>query len=279
MLPNLLAINNGAELKLDISFYQQQKMRSYGLNHFNIRASIASPADVAAVMGVYECKNLYQKLYCRVEALMPKHYYRHYKEDGWWGHEPGLYKIKGKVYLEGYWQHYKYFEQLDKQILDELTLEQSAEMQAYKVFDSVIADVASISLHVRRGDYITDKNAADLMGILPLSYYERAIAYICERVDNPSFYIFSDDLDWAKDNLKINRPVTFVDIDGGKKDYLELTLMSMCRHNILANSSFSWWGGFLNPNENKIVISPKHWVKQPDINNKTILSFPQWVQL
>jgi hypothetical protein len=274
-----LAIKNGDRVKLDISFYMGQQMRNYGLKYFNINADIATEDDVASVMDVYKCKFILQKIYCGIESVLHKHYNRHYKEDGWWRYEPSLYKIKGNVYLEGYWQHYKYFEGLDKQIFDELSLKNASEAERYSVFDAVHADDSSVSLHIRRGDYVTDRSAADLMGILPLSYYERAIEYICERVYNPSFYIFSDDLEWARTNLKIKQPTTFVNIEDGKKDYLELVLMSRCRHNILANSSFSWWGGFLNQNKAKIVIAPKQWVKQPDVNKTIFISFPDWVQL
>jgi len=97
------------------------------------------------------------------------------------------------------------------------------------------------------------------------------------KIRHPTFYIFSDDLNWVKSNLALNVEMVFVDIDNGTKDYLELNAMAKCRHNIIANSSFSWWGAFLNKNENKIVIGPKSWVVNEVLNHKIHILFPNWV--
>ena len=278
-LARQLAIQNNDQLKLDISFYANQSLRSYRLDKYNIQAKIAQPDQMDKLLSVYNSPSVYNKIYRRIEGRLPKQYKRHYREREWWGYEPEVFNITGNVYLEGYWQHYQYYQNLDKRIFDELTLKDTTEQSSYALFKQVQQDHSSVSLHIRRGDYITDKQANNLMGILPLTYYQRAIEHIKGKIKTPSFYIFSDDLDWAKDNLKIDAPVSFADIDGGSKDYLELDLMSSCRHQIVANSSFSWWGAFLNRNPSKIVVSPAQWVKQEEINNKTFLHFPAWVKL
>ncbi|MBD1393296.1 alpha-1,2-fucosyltransferase [Mucilaginibacter glaciei] len=278
-LARQIAIKNNDDLKLDISFYESQNLRNYTLNYYNIKAAIATRTDVEKVIGLYEQTSPYARLHCTAERYLPKQYKRFYKEAQWWGYEPNVFKIKGDVFLEGYWQHYKYFQNIQPQIFDELNLTNAVGINDYAIYRQVKQDERSVSLHIRRGDYLTDTDANKLMGILPLQYYRDAIGYISERLADPQFYIFSDDLDWARDNLTIDAPVNFVDIDNGKKDYIELAVMSACRHNILANSSFSWWGAFLNQNRDKIVISPRDWIKQPEINNRTYLQLPGWVKM
>jgi hypothetical protein len=274
-----LAIKNNVSLKLDISFYRDQSLRSYRLDKYNISATIADTGDLNNVLGVYTDPTVYGKIYRKVEKHLPKQYKRLYKESEWWAYEPELLKITDRTYLDGYWQHYKYYEYLDKRIFDELTLKDAGELSQHTISKAVQQDESSVSIHIRRGDYITDNEANKLMGILPMEYYQRAIKHIREKVKTPSFYVFSDDLDWAKDNLRIDGAVSFADIDNGSKDYLELDLMSKCRHNIMANSSFSWWGAFLNRNADKVVVSPSQWIRQEAINKKTFLHYPGWVKL
>ena len=107
----------------------------------------------------------------------------------------------------------------------------------------------SVSIHIRRGDFVKVK-----CRLLELSYYQKAIQYMREKFKNPHFYVFSDDIQWAKDNLKTNADVTFVDWTTSAEE--DLHLMTKTNHNIIANSSFSWWGAFLNKNKEKIVIIP-----------------------
>jgi len=99
------------------------------------------------------------------------------------------------------------------------------------------------------------------------------------KINNPHYFIFSDDLSWARENVKITAPVTFVDFKDNSKDTVELNLMSKCYHNIIANSSFSWWGAFLNTNPGKIVIAPANWVVDKEKNKKIQLQFPSWIKL
>ncbi len=137
----------------------------------------------------------------------------------------------------------------------------------------------SVSIHLRRGDYVSDPWAFHTMGPLPVKYYYKAIDYMSKKLSDPCFYIFSDDLDWVKDNIKIEAPVSFVEIANGTKDYLELDIMSKCSHNIIANSSFSWWGAFLNQNPDKIVIAPAQWVIADEINKRIELQLPSWIKM
>jgi hypothetical protein len=122
-----------------------------------------------------------------------------------------------------------------------------------------IQDVQSVAVHVRRGDYITNPNNFASLGLCPLEYYEDANDFIEQHVKNPHFFIFTDDPEWAREHMKFSGPTKVVDHNLGKADYEDLRLMTHCRHFIIANSSFSWWGAWLASNPDKIVIAPKTW--------------------
>jgi hypothetical protein len=113
---------------------------------------------------------------------------------------------------------------------------------------------------VRRGDFAALKVVERLMGKTDLSYYDRAVHYIGERILKPEFFVFSDDIAWCRENLRLPFPATFAPPESaGPKDAFHLELMSLCKHHIIANSTFSWWGAWLNRNPQKIVIAPRRW--------------------
>ena len=274
-----LSLQRQVPLKLDISFFEGQRLRSYKLNHYNIQAEIATEKEIEKFTNIYNSNSLYARIFRKTESMLPKRKKLHYIEDEWWMYESELLKASSNVYVDGYWQHYKYYENLSPHVLQELTVKDPPSVAYSKYLTHLLSDNHSVSIHIRRGDYITDPAASKLMGILPLEYYHKAISYMEERLGSPSFYIFSDDLSWAKDNLAIQAPVTFVELENEGSDYFELELMSKCRHNIIANSTFSWWGAFLNRNKEKIVISPADWVLEKNINQKIQLQFPSWIKL
>ncbi len=274
-----LSITNKVPLKLDISFFKDQSLRNYKLDHYNINAEIASEEEVAKFLNIYKKNNLAARVYRAIERRMPKRRSRYFKENEWWVYEPELLKVSGTAYIDGYWQHYKYFENIHPEIARELTLKEGYDFQQRQMADKISNNSSSVSLHIRRGDYVSDSKTSSFMGILPLEYYDNAIKYFGRHLKDPSYYIFSDDLNWVKDNLKAKAPMQFVDVEGGNKDYMELDMMSRCSHNIIANSSFSWWGAFLNKNPDKIVIAPRQWVVPPDVNARIQLQFPSWVKL
>lgn len=161
-----------------------------------------------------------------------------------------------KRYLFGYWQDEKYFMDIEEQVrntfkfhgIDEKNRNLAREMQ----------ECESVSLHIRRGDY-----AQFGMSIIGEEYYRKAVAKLCETVKQPVFYIFSDDTEEAEKMAKnMNLNYKIVSYNRGVESYKDMFLMSQCKHNILANSSFSWWGAWLNVNSQKIVIAPQIWDKR-----------------
>lgn len=122
-----------------------------------------------------------------------------------------------------------------------------------------IEETNSISLHIRRGDYLGHTLFG---GICGEEYYQNAIGIILNKVKNPVFFIFSNDIEWCKKNLNIDYPSYYIDWNKGEESFRDMQLMSLCKHNIIPNSSFSWWGAWLNKNNNKIVIAPKNWINE-----------------
>lgn len=172
------------------------------------------------------------------------------------------------VHLVGYWQSERYFERVsdvvrksfsfDKQMLNDCT-------------NSCIERMCrenAVSLHVRRGDYLLAENVGALGNICDKRYYQEAMDYLYKKVDNPVFYVFSDDIKWTVENIPLPANAVFVDWNRGQDSWQDMFLMSLCKHNIIANSSFSWWGAWLNGNENKLVIAPALWIRNtpaPDV--------------
>lgn len=173
--------------------------------------------------------------------------------------DPSVLDAGKNLLLFGYWQSEKYFEPV-KDAIREAFVFQAPLVGVAETLAKEIQNTNSVALHVRRGDYVTAENTRKLMGDTNLNYYEKAVAYIAERVKDPHFFIVSNDPAWCKENIKISFPVTYLDdASAGPKNIYHLQLMSLCKHNIIANSTFSWWGAWLNRNPQKLVVAPAVW--------------------
>ncbi len=278
-----LSLLKEVPLLLDVSFFKDQNLRSYKLDHFNIAAEVASAVqlkpfepEIYRYNTLHQQTSFYAKVYRNLEpVLFPKHTKNYFKEATWWILEPEVYKTPDDVYIEGYWQHYKYFDCLQQEIFDELTLKNHPGSATNHWLEIIKNDPSAVAVHIRRGDYVTDSGANYLMGVLPVDYYNKAILYIKERIADPSFYFFSDDLEWVKSNIKTGTTSFYVDQN---PDYIDLDLMRHCKHQIIANSTFSWWGAFLNRNPDKIVVAPQQWSPREDVNRNIHLQFPDWIK-
>lgn len=163
------------------------------------------------------------------------------------------------LYIDGYWQHEYYFQHCADTIRKIYTFPDLGDSKNLEVFNR-LRESNSTSIHIRRGDYITNKL---YKGICDLDYYREALRIIDHSTKTDIYCIFSDDIDWCKDNLStiINMEnCIFVNWNKGKDSYIDMQLISSCKHNIIANSTFSWWGAWLNTNPSKIVIAPQKWV-------------------
>lgn len=193
-------------------------------------------------------RNILSKLLCQISSD------KIIKEKPANVYNPKLLKIKKGVF-KGYFQCAQYCEAVRLQLLADF-VPQNQPNEANQEILNKIKSTNSVSLHVRRGDYIQFQH---VHGLCDLAYYQKAIDLIDSHVSNPHFFLFSDDIAWVEENLKIKFPYTIVDINQGKDSPWDIWLMKNCQHNIIANSSFSWWGAWLNENPNKIVIAPATW--------------------
>lgn len=185
----------------------------------------------------------------------------HVVENGYQYH-PEIFELN-QVYLEGYWQSEKYFKKIGQLIRSDFTFPEIKEKNNLALAEQ-IARGQSVSLHIRRGDYLEKKYAPMHGNICNKKYYDNAIAYIRTRVEQPLFYVFTDDVQWAKEQYKEQPDFIIIDGNNGDKSFRDMQLMSMCKHHIIANSSFSWWGAWLDKNPEKIVVAPPKWFNLAD---------------
>lgn len=172
---------------------------------------------------------------------------------------------EGSVYYDGYWQNEGNFKHIRNKILDTYKFPEFTDERNRQLAEQ-IKNTNSVSCHIRRGDYLKEP----AMCVCTPEYYARAITEMNERVKPELYVIFSDDMQWCKKNLcglLGNRDVIFVDWNKGDQSFRDLQLMALCKHNIIANSSFSWWGAWLNQNEKKVVIAPEIWMNKPLVND------------
>lgn len=172
-------------------------------------------------------------------------------------------ELRGNVILDGYWQSYKYFADYSTAIRRAFKFPFRPKPQNAKVIN-YIQSVNSVALHVRRGDYKT-KQGKEFHGLIPISYYSKAITEISKKINDPHFFIFSDEIDWAKRHLKSSYPLVYIDSNSPNKGSEDMQLMTACKHFVIANSSFSWWAAWLNENPKKIVIAPEKWFANSDV--------------
>ncbi len=241
-----IAIKNNDIFKLDITDYETYKLHNgYRLNIFRIDEKIANINDIQKLKGF---DNLFYKILRKLNLYTKR---SHYKERERTIFDTNVFNEKN-IYLDGYWQNEKYFLDIREELLKDFTPKENNTT----IVDSYlkqISNINSVSIHVRRGDYSKHPE----IGILDISYYKNAIKYINDKIDNPSFFIFSNDLEWCEKNFDFIENKLF--INDTKTEIEDMTVMKNCKHNIVANSSFSWWSAWLNRNTNKIVIAPKKW--------------------
>ncbi|MEI9933483.1 MAG: alpha-1,2-fucosyltransferase [Ferruginibacter sp.] len=173
-------------------------------------------------------------------------------------------------YLKGYWQTEKYFKAIEEKIKKQFIFPSLTDEENITTLKKITA-TNSVSIHIRRGDYL-HSNRDWAMNI---DYYKNAIQLINQKIQDPYFFIFSDDMNWVKENIILEN-VVFVDWNKKENSFIDMQLMSACKHNIIANSSFSWWGAWLNANPNKIVIAPDNWV---DMQGTRDVLPEEWIQL
>lgn len=278
------AERNNSTLKLDILWFDDPKhiYRKYRLNKFNIVESFVTPGEVDEITWKSRT-GLKKRIFDYVQRRMP-YYRRKIVQEQNFYFDPNVARVLKNVYLDGYWQSEKYFKDIENILPSEFSLKTPLDKMNQTVLNK-ITQTEPVSIHVRHPkpwcrDPQTNPDNIEFHGTCSLEYYHAAVKKISMEVKNPHFFVFSDNMDWTRDNLKYDLPLTFVDHNGEEKDYKDLHLMSHCKHNIIANSTFSWWGAWLNKNPDKIVIAPKKWFADEKMNNQTQDLIPEtWIRL
>jgi len=264
------------QLYLDLHELAHDSLRDYSLGVFNIGASVASDEQITSLTK-YKVSKFGNKL-DKIVSKIGFRYYRNYYRERYFSYDSEFLRLPDDVLIDGYWQSEKYFSTCRDELLSKFKITDGLSGDAHAMLEDIIncKDV-TVSIHVRRGDYISDSTANKVHGTCSVEYYENAMNFIEARYQNIKYVLFSDDIEWVLSNLKIHRPYMVVSSEN-IADYEDMMLMSSCDHQIIANSSFSWWGAWLNPNKEKIVISPEKWFSSGDKDTADLIPL-EWIKL
>lgn len=267
-----LAIKHRTKLKLDLSFLNDRTprkdfvYRDYDLDIFNINVDFATESEIVK-FGKYRLIGLF--IYAIKQIINPK--LPKYVCENYYNFDPNYFEIQSNSYIEGYWQSECYFKQIETVIRNEFTFREGLNALGKNMAKKILS-VNSICLNVRRGDYVSIKSTNMHHGVCEKEYFYRGISIIAEKISNPYFFIFSDDIEWCQNNLMIDYPNIIVDNSyAGTKYGQKLHLMTLCKHFIISNSSFAWWAAWLCRNPEKIVISPLLWYRNPLMNTQYLV--------
>jgi hypothetical protein len=266
-LGSALSLKNNSVLKLDLAFLLDRTakknfmFRDFDLPIFNIRANIASPEEVKTYYNFYNRAR---------KKLLPNELGNPYIKEKVNYFDPAILTAGGNCYLHGHWGSEKYFKEYEAKIRQDFTFKAPLTPLGRQLADE-IQNTTAVCLNVRRGDYVTNPEVGKILSLTGIDYFRKAIDLMRSKVHNPHFFVFSDDQQWVNENIRIDLPMTIVDDRyNGEKYGEKLHLMSLCKHFIIPNSSFAWWGAWLSSNRGKIVVTPEKWFVSSDYDSKDI---------
>lgn len=271
-----LAYINNSRLKLDRSFLDNRvpirnfTARNYELSIFNIPSSITELSNFPAYDSSKSIKSIPNRLLHFLQIYFSGYSYIKEFDSGF---NSKLLKRKGELYLDGYWQSFKYFDAIKDIIQEDFSFKNIYDGD-FKIISDQITSTNSICVHIRRTDYLNDK----ILGVDQNKYLKAAFDIMLNTVENPSFFVFSDDIEWCMKNIQEDFRVSFVSKSNSDSLDYDFQLMTLCKHFIIANSSFSWWAAWLSKSKNKIVIAPKTWTLNNSIDINSILP-ENWVKI
>ncbi len=272
-----VAIKNGLEVKLDTLAYtkkdylalQDDTKRNFILDKFATTLPLATESEVRTLNPLW--RKVVRKVSNKIRRI--NNYQYRSKET----------KPRDGSYLSGFWQNENYFIENAEAIRGDLRLKHPFAPAAALVYEQIGTRNNSVSLHIRRGDYVTNAAASKFFGSLSTEYYKQALEYVAQKIGTDfTVFIFSDDIEWVRQTSSQFVPqsadTVYVSDRNRITDHEELALMSACKHHVIANSSFSWWGAWLNPSQNKIVVAPKQWLTDPSIDTSEVTP-KSWVRI
>lgn len=255
-----LAEQEGAELKLDLLSFHSGQVRNLELSAFNFEPLQASLKEIKQF-------SRFPQLYRHNPVLFSK-LGRHIYREPFYHFDSNFLNLKDPVYLDGFFQSEKYFKAIEDIIRKEFIVKAELVKHLTEIINQW-KDKETVSVHIRRGDY-TQKKYLAYHGLLTAEYFNQSIKIISEKINHPHFCFFSDDINWVKKNINITASHTFIS-DFTKTAIEDFYLMSQCKHNIIANSSFSWWAAWLNNNPKKNIIAPQKWFNEAPHNTKDLI--------
>ncbi len=257
-----LALANGTQLVQDRRHYRREREHGYALDAFKLADT---PMNEVRLPPSPRDRPLAAFLW-RLARREP----RYLREQGL-GFDTAIATVRGSAFIDGYFQSEKYFAAYAATIRTEFTPKDPPDAENARWLDEIMAEPRSVSIHVRRGDYVRNPRFAARHGTCTPIYYERALAHITDKMRaEPVVYAFSDDPDWVRENLQLPAEIRIPDHNDASRNVEDLRLMSACRHNVVANSSFSWWAAWLNAHTEKCVAAPARWFANPAYVNPDI---------
>lgn len=269
-----LSIKNNTKLGLDLTFLLDRiprpnfTFRDYDLDVFNIDALIVPQSEIPFIHRLFKGK------FGIFFDLIKRKFIKPIGVEKSFNYDSSILDLKGDVYLDGYWQSQKYFENIEDIIRKDFILKDEISLNIKNLME-VIQKENSVCIHVRRGDYVGNK----VHEIVGKEYYDKGLALISKKIKIDKLYVFSDDIKWCEENMKFEFPVMFVGEEYvGQKDEGHLVLMKSCKNFIIPNSSFAWWGAWLSSYKDKIVIVPKQWFGDNSINSDDLIP-KNWIRI
>lgn len=260
-----LATTKDTSLVLDTSSYKTDTLREYSLSGFNISGH---PSDKLFFFATDGRVRLLNRAIQAVRKLFSKPF--QIVSEKSFSFDPSVLNCSDHSYLDGFWQSENYFLPIENTIREDLKLKTPVEGPLKKIAEHICSS-NSVSIHVRRGDYVSNPTTTAFHGFCDSDWYIKATNWLEKKVGNPTYFVFSDDYEWAKSNLNFQAETVFIPPSPKGQEHNDMYVMSLCKHNIIANSSFSWWGAWLNDNPSKIVIAPKEWFAASHINTSDLI--------
>lgn len=259
----------GIKTIFDMSFFEKRYARPYELDVFKLNAQFVE--DFWLKLKLKIIWKLRKKLNGKKFLGLTLYSEQHFAFD------ENAFKVKPNTYIEGFFQSEKYFQDIENELRADFQFKNPPDEENQKLIEKIGA-TNSISLHIRRGDYVKKKRYQNLYACCSFDYYKRGVEYIQSKYPNPTLFIFSDDIEWVRENLNLPYESIYISHNTGSKSYEDMRLMSLCKYNIIANSSFSWWGAWLNNNKEKIVVAPEKWFNDGKIIQSDVIS-QSWIKL
>jgi hypothetical protein len=259
-----LSLRCGLPLRLDLSAMARYRVHAYGLDRFALTAAVATPDELPPAAPRSGLGGLVDRLRPRRGSSIPRIEEKSFRFD------PEVFAHRGPAHLSGYWQSERWFVDHATTIRDDFRLARPMAPERAEILARLHA-TASVSVHVRRGDYVSNPAANAFHGTCAPDWYAAAIERIGERIVEPTFFVFSDDPAWVRENLAMPAGTVFVDPRPDGRDAEDLHLMAAARGHVIANSTFSWWAAWLDPRPDKPVIAPARWFADPGHDTRDLI--------